>query len=146
MKNHAVTLGLKPCLRVECTFWLGDDGWNGSSEHPPIAVQASSFQQAKSDMEVALGKHIEHFCTRVGRRAKDKPLSVMASTVKKLELKPGMRALILGAPSGYIDSLAPMPDGVAVSESLGSAQFFATKKSEIGAGDYYRRYSCLGSA
>jgi predicted SnoaL-like aldol condensation-catalyzing enzyme len=46
-----------------------------------------------------------------------------------------MRALILGAPSGYIDSLAPMPDGVAVSESLGSAhdfvQFFATKKSEI---------------
>jgi hypothetical protein len=59
----------------------------------------------------------------------------MASTVKKLGLKPGMRALILGAPSGYIDSLAPKPDGVAVSESLGSAhdfvQFFATKKSEI---------------
>jgi predicted SnoaL-like aldol condensation-catalyzing enzyme len=46
-----------------------------------------------------------------------------------------MRALILGAPSGYIDSLAPMPDGVAVSASLGSAhdfvQFFTTKKSEI---------------
>jgi predicted SnoaL-like aldol condensation-catalyzing enzyme len=59
----------------------------------------------------------------------------MTLKVKKLGLKPGMRALILGAPSGYIDSLAPMPDGVAVSESLGSAhdfvQFFATKKSEI---------------
>jgi hypothetical protein len=66
---------------------------------------------------------------------KSKPLRVMASTAKKLGLKPGMRALILGAPSGYIDSLAPMPDGVVVSESLGSAhdfvQFFATKKSEI---------------
>ena len=59
----------------------------------------------------------------------------MTSIVKKLGLKPGMRALVLGAPSGYMDSLAPLPDGVAVSESLGSAhefvQFFATKKSEI---------------
>jgi predicted RNase H-like HicB family nuclease len=59
MKNHAVTLGVKPCLRIECKFWLGDDGWNGSAEHPSIAVQASSFEQAKSDMEIALGKHIE---------------------------------------------------------------------------------------
>ena len=59
MKTHAVTLGVKPCLRIECKFWLGDDGWNGSSEHPPIAVQAGTFEQAKSDMETALGKHIE---------------------------------------------------------------------------------------
>jgi len=59
----------------------------------------------------------------------------MTSIAKKLGLKAGMRALVLGAPSGYLDSLAPLPDGVAVSESLGSAhefvQFFATKKSEI---------------
>ena len=59
----------------------------------------------------------------------------MTSIVKKLGLKSGMRALVLGAPSGYMDSLAPLPDGVAVAESLGSAhefvQFFATKKSEI---------------
>jgi predicted SnoaL-like aldol condensation-catalyzing enzyme len=59
----------------------------------------------------------------------------MASTVKKLGLKSGMRALVLGAPSGYINSLAPLPDRVEVSQSLGSAhefvQFFATKKSEI---------------
>jgi predicted RNase H-like HicB family nuclease len=40
-------------------FWLGDDGWNGSSEEPPISVQSSTFEQAKSDMEMALGKHIE---------------------------------------------------------------------------------------
>ena len=59
----------------------------------------------------------------------------MTATVEKLGLTPGMRALVLGAPSGYIDSLAPLPDRVEVSESLGSAhdfvQFFATKKSEI---------------
>jgi len=59
----------------------------------------------------------------------------MTSIVKKLGLKSGMRALVLGAPSGYMDSLAPLPDEVAVAESLGSAhefvQFFATKKSEI---------------
>lgn len=59
----------------------------------------------------------------------------MASTVKKLGLKPGMRALVLGAPSGYVNSLAPLPDRVEVSESLGCAhefvQFFATKKSAI---------------
>jgi predicted RNase H-like HicB family nuclease len=59
MKSRAVTLGIKSCLRIECTFWLGDDGWNGSSEHPPIAVQAGTFEQAKSEMEIALGKHVE---------------------------------------------------------------------------------------
>ena len=59
MKSHAVTLGVKPCLRIECKFWLGDDRWNGSSEHPPIAVQAGTFEQAKSEMEIALGKHFE---------------------------------------------------------------------------------------
>jgi len=59
----------------------------------------------------------------------------MSATVKKLGLKPGMRALVVGAPSGYIDSLAPLPDRVDVSESLESThdfvQFFATNKSEI---------------
>jgi hypothetical protein len=59
MTHHAVTLGVKPCLRVECKFWLGDDGWNGISEQPTIAVQAGTFEQAKSDMEIALGKYIE---------------------------------------------------------------------------------------
>jgi hypothetical protein len=61
MKHHTVMLGVKPCLRIECKFWLGDDGWNGSTEHPPVTVQASSFEQAKSDMEIALGKSIESF-------------------------------------------------------------------------------------
>jgi hypothetical protein len=59
MTTHAVSLGVRPCLRIECKFWLGDDGWNGSSEHPSINVQAGSFEQAKSEMEFALGKYIE---------------------------------------------------------------------------------------
>jgi hypothetical protein len=59
----------------------------------------------------------------------------MASTVKKLGLKPGIRALVLGAPFGYMNSLTPLPDRVKVSQRLGSAyefvQFFATNKSDI---------------
>jgi len=59
MAIHAVTLRVIPCLRIECKFWLGEDGWHGSSKQPLIAVQADSFEKAKSDMESALGKSIE---------------------------------------------------------------------------------------
>ena len=59
MTNHAVSLKVTPCLRIECKFWLGDDGWNGSTEHPSITVQGASFEQAKSAIELALGQHIE---------------------------------------------------------------------------------------
>jgi predicted SnoaL-like aldol condensation-catalyzing enzyme len=59
----------------------------------------------------------------------------MSSTVKKLGLKPGMRALVVGAPPGYVDSLAPLPDRVEISQNLSSThefvQFFATNKSDI---------------
>jgi hypothetical protein len=59
----------------------------------------------------------------------------MTSIVKKLGLKPGMRALVFGAPSGYVRSLAPLPGRVEVSETLAGThefvQFFATKRSEI---------------
>jgi len=58
MGNHAVTLRVTPLLRIECKFWLTDDGWNGSCAHS-ITVQAGSFGHAKSDMEIALGKYIE---------------------------------------------------------------------------------------
>jgi len=64
MANHAVSLKIIPCLRIECKFWLGDDGWNGMSEHPSITVQAGSFEHAKADMEFALGKHIESLLKR----------------------------------------------------------------------------------
>jgi hypothetical protein len=50
---------LSVVLVFECKFWLGDVGWNGSSENSPITVQSASFEQAKTDMEIALGKYIE---------------------------------------------------------------------------------------
>jgi len=59
MGIHAVALKLTPFLRLECKFWITDDGWNGSCDHPSIAVQAGSFEHAKSEMEIALGKYIE---------------------------------------------------------------------------------------
>ena len=58
MGNHAVTLKVTPSLRIECKFWLTDDGWNGSCEKPSITVQAGSFEHAKSEMELALGKYV----------------------------------------------------------------------------------------
>ena len=59
MQNHAVALKVAPFLRIECKFWLTDDGWNGSCEQPSITVQAGSFEHAKSEMEIALGKYVE---------------------------------------------------------------------------------------
>jgi hypothetical protein len=59
MTIHGVTLKVAPCLRIECKFWLGEDGWQGSCERPPIAVHADSFELAKSEMEYELGRHIE---------------------------------------------------------------------------------------
>ena len=58
MTHHAVSLKVTPCLRIECKFWLEDDGWNGTSDSPSLTVRAASFEQAKSDIEYALGKHI----------------------------------------------------------------------------------------
>jgi predicted SnoaL-like aldol condensation-catalyzing enzyme len=59
----------------------------------------------------------------------------MSSTVKKLGLKSGMRALVLSAPSDYLTSLAPLPDRVEVSGNLEGThdfvQFFAKWKIEI---------------
>jgi len=59
----------------------------------------------------------------------------MTSIVNKLGLKPGMRALVFSAPSGYMRSLAPLPEGVVISEKIdgthGFVQLFASKKSEI---------------
>ena len=59
MGNHAVSLRVAPFLRIECKFWLTDDGWSGSCEQLSINVQAASFEFAKSEMEIALGKYLE---------------------------------------------------------------------------------------
>jgi predicted RNase H-like HicB family nuclease len=59
MPNHAVALRVTPCLSIECKFWLDDNGWHGSAEAVAFFIQADSFAQAKADMELALGKHLE---------------------------------------------------------------------------------------
>jgi hypothetical protein len=59
MTHHAISLKVTPCLRIECKFWLEDDGWNGTSDSPSLTVRAASFEQAKMDIEYAVGKHIE---------------------------------------------------------------------------------------
>jgi hypothetical protein len=59
MTKRAVALKVTPCLRIECKFLLGDDGWNGTSEQPSIAVQAATFEQAKCDMELAQAQQLE---------------------------------------------------------------------------------------
>lgn len=54
---------------------------------------------------------------------------------KKLGMKPGMRALVVGAPRGYLKLLTPLPEALVLSETLnGTHQFvqlFATHASEI---------------
>ena len=54
---------------------------------------------------------------------------------RKLGMNPGMRALIISAPAGYLKLLAPLPDGLTVSSRSGGmypfVQVFATRLSEI---------------
>ena len=57
--HHAVALRVAPFLRIECKFWLTDDGWSGTCEQIPTTVRAGSFEFAKSEMEIALGKYFE---------------------------------------------------------------------------------------
>jgi hypothetical protein len=52
---------------AQCKFWLADDGWNGTSDVIPVVVQAGSFEQVTSDMEFALGKHIEKLLCQPGK-------------------------------------------------------------------------------
>jgi len=59
MKPHSVKLGVTPCLRIECKFWLEDDGWVATAEEFGVSVHAPTFEQAKNDMEVELGKLVE---------------------------------------------------------------------------------------
>ena len=50
-------------------------------------------------------------------------------------MNPGMRALIIAPPPGYLRLLAPVPDGLTVSSRAGGmypfVQVFATRLSEI---------------
>ena len=57
------------------------------------------------------------------------------SLARKLGMNPGMRALIVAPPAGYLRLLAPVPDGLAVSSRAvrmySFMQVFATRLSEI---------------
>ena len=59
----------------------------------------------------------------------------MAAITKKLGVKPGMTALVVSAPPGYLKQLAPLPEGVQVTETMGGThpfvQFFAKNKADI---------------
>ena len=48
MQPHTVKLGVRPCLLLECKFWLEDDGWNAIIESLGLAVHAPSFEAASS--------------------------------------------------------------------------------------------------
>jgi hypothetical protein len=54
---------------------------------------------------------------------------------RKLGLNPGMRALIIAPPPGYLKRLRPLPEGLTVSSKTGAAypfvQVFATRLSDI---------------
>lgn len=69
MGNHAVTVRIAPFLRIDCKFWLTDDGWTGSCEQLSINVQADSFEFAKSEMENALGKYVEDLLRAAQQRS-----------------------------------------------------------------------------
>ncbi len=59
----------------------------------------------------------------------------LSPIAKKLGIKPNMHAMVVGAPAGYLDMLAPLPEGVVLSEAMEGAhefvQLFATPKAEI---------------
>jgi hypothetical protein len=53
-------------MLLECKFWLEGDRWNATVESLGLTIYAPSFEAAKNDMELALGKHIEFL---LGERA-----------------------------------------------------------------------------
>jgi predicted SnoaL-like aldol condensation-catalyzing enzyme len=62
---------------------------------------------------------------------------VTATTVvRKLGIKPGMRALVVGARPVFLKQLVPLPEGVVITSVADGAhpfvQFFATSLSDIG--------------
>jgi hypothetical protein len=58
-----------------------------------------------------------------------------STLAKKLKLKPGQRAAIIGAPEGYIDSLRPLPEQLELSQQLDGifdwVQIFVKNQAEV---------------
>jgi len=59
MNTHAVKLQIEAKVPKECLFWLEADGWTGVCEELSIAIQGTSFENAKKAMEAALQEQIE---------------------------------------------------------------------------------------
>src|SRR5258708_28963749 len=59
----------------------------------------------------------------------------ISPNAKKLGMKPGMRALVVGAPRGYVKLLTPLTEALVLSEIQNGThqfvQFFAARASEI---------------
>lgn len=59
----------------------------------------------------------------------------MKTVARKLGLNPGMRALIIAPPPGYLEALPPLPEGFTVASKNGApypfVQVFATRLSDI---------------
>jgi hypothetical protein len=59
-----------------------------------------------------------------------------AHLVKKLGIKPGMRMLIVAAPTRYLESLAPLPDGAQLAAAedgpFAFVQLFVTDAADLG--------------
>jgi len=68
MKPRSVKLGVSPCLRIECTFWLEDDAWVATADEFGVSVHAPTFEQAKNDMELVIGKLVESMLRTVAKR------------------------------------------------------------------------------
>jgi predicted RNase H-like HicB family nuclease len=59
MTAHTVKLKVIAGIPKDCSFWTEDDSWNGVCEELEVTVRGSSFEHAKTKMEVALQAHIE---------------------------------------------------------------------------------------
>jgi hypothetical protein len=57
------------------------------------------------------------------------------SLADKMKLKPGQRAAVINAPTGYLETLNPLPEGVQLSEKLTGqfdwVQMFVRNKAEL---------------
>ena len=55
--------------------------------------------------------------------------------IKKLQIKPGQRIIILNAPPDYLETLEPLPQGIEQTEKLSGSfdfiHFFAANTSEL---------------
>src|ERR1700693_2557695 len=48
MTARAVKLKVFASVPKDCSFWLGEDGWNGVCEELSLTVRGSSFEDAKT--------------------------------------------------------------------------------------------------